>query len=78
MAHDHPDIPTIAARAILALVDGDTTAALAAIRDVGDDPGRLRDLALALAQFRANTTTPDDAAELVQITMDRQTSGGDQ
>ncbi len=75
MPDDISTIPTRATRVILALVDEDTTAAMAAITETGDDPEALRHLALALGQFCANRTTPDDAAKLVQLAMDRR--GGD-
>lgn len=65
-------LSVLAARAILALVDGDIPAALDAIEDAGDDIHEVRRLALALAQFRANVTTPDDAAELAKVALARQ------
>lgn len=66
-----PDTPTIAARVVLALVDDDLDAAVAAVLSVGDDVGALRLLVIALAQFRASVTTPEDAAQLVQGALDR-------
>lgn len=66
-----PDTPTIAARVVLALVDDDLDAAVAAVLSVGDDVGALRLLVIALAQLRASVTTPEDAAQLVQGALDR-------
>lgn len=65
-------LSVLAARAILALVDNDIPAAMDAIEDAGDDIQEVRRLALALAQFRANVTTPEGAAELATVALARQ------
>lgn len=64
---------TYAARTVLALVDDDVDSAVRVLTEASTTGGQigLRDVALALAQFTATRTGPEEAQALAMLTVDR-------